>query len=790
MAEEVPGAEGNLNFEVKPTPAIVNEYKDVIQAALVATFRRGYDKYINAGDDDATVLSFVNSVLHDNNAIIAGGFLLNAIHPLTPAEYPDIDCYVPCKNLKTFNQTMVKLIVSNQLRQYNASFYCRSFLRRNGIRSVQGLYIKKIEKFLARDPRRYDGREYDRALGEYMGDEHIMDIMAVRNSRSPIDVVQNFDLTFCQVWYDGENVYATHPSHIKEKSGVLQNDYAILFLQGNRFLKKRISKYDNRGYTITFNKDMIDVSKIITNSYRDKKCIIVDKKPEYYKKWISRVFFYILFVHEYYTYHVHNHINNVVGQPEFNLNITVDDKKSNQVAVKKDIVVDQTLDIFDGYDSDDYDITVPTTYSQILNNYAPMIPNTFRPAWLALDDNKKFWSCINHMKILFFSLEEGISPFYNNIFIPIHADAAVIRRQTLILINKVYNLMSPTSTNTWFTQYAQAFSTYTEKLGDDAITLDSGVSVYDLHTHGEGDSISRSGMIQHLDTLINQQDKSALPCYLAGCTWPLTLDEIRPIVDKDYYIRFTEPIVAPLPPPSPLLGTGGLGQTLDPAGNETLDLIEIIRDEPSDAGGWRNIYHHIICPFCLGYMSRQEGCTYISHPNIENIPSAFKPYCRPQNVVQVIKGKYDAYPYLEVCAQCGRPCTDHKHFDLADPPRIAPQLLTAAGVPDYARCGGGGRREGIARIIGVRNTVIANPGMDPKELRVLAALAAEAAASDPAILATADTVLAKDRATRVEANLDGGGRLGKVCSHGYGSYKTKIKNTRKSKGKKKGTRKN
>jgi hypothetical protein len=65
----------------------------------------------------------------------------------------------------------------------------------------------------------------------------------------PTDVVQNFDLTFCQVWYDGDAVYATHPDHVKNKVGYLQGDYVKLYLRKNHFLRRRVQKYRMRGFT-------------------------------------------------------------------------------------------------------------------------------------------------------------------------------------------------------------------------------------------------------------------------------------------------------------------------------------------------------------------------------------------------------------------------------------------------------------------------------------------------------------------------------------------------------------
>ena len=77
-----------------------------------------------------------------------------------------------------------------------------------------------------------------------------MDIMAVRKCRTPYDVASNFDLTFCQVIYNGVDIMATHLEHIHTRKGYLQPDYATLLLEGNKFIKHRCKKYEDRGYQI------------------------------------------------------------------------------------------------------------------------------------------------------------------------------------------------------------------------------------------------------------------------------------------------------------------------------------------------------------------------------------------------------------------------------------------------------------------------------------------------------------------------------------------------------------
>jgi hypothetical protein len=219
-----------------------------------------------------------------------------------------------------------------------------------------------------------------------------------------------------------------------------------------------------------------------------------------------------------------------------------------------------------------------------------------------------------------------------------------------------------------------------------------------------------------------------------------------------------------------------------------------------------------MCPFCLNYISRDAGCTYVTHPNPRNLPRSFAPFCKEQNIVKDIRDKYAnviANPYLEVCAECGRPCISHKHFDLNDPPGLAPQVLTDTGNPDYSRCSGGGRAELIARIMAVNKISKTVLDMEPIDLRAIAAFAADEAPNDTELLTKATQILAKNTRERSEANLNnssnnlgnnpleaivvegGKRRVGKVCPHGFESYKSKIKKTRRGRGKKsKRTRKN
>ena len=48
-----------------------------------------------------------------------------------------MDIYVSCKNLPQVNTALPKMLNHKLMNETMASVYCRSFLRKNGIRSVQ-----------------------------------------------------------------------------------------------------------------------------------------------------------------------------------------------------------------------------------------------------------------------------------------------------------------------------------------------------------------------------------------------------------------------------------------------------------------------------------------------------------------------------------------------------------------------------------------------------------------------------------------------------------------------------
>ncbi len=221
----------------------------------------------------------LDQVLKDNGALIAGGSVLGA---LLDTEYrsnhshwgSDVDLYVPIPNDKTIH-TLFRDKLKQAFSNFKSSEYCESFLRKNGIRTVVTYGTTSIA--------------YDLRNPHYTS----VDVMAIRKRTTPLQVVQNFDLTFCQVWYDGEDVWATHPEHIQNKSGELQGDYVKVFLSGNIFLRKRMRKYMSRGFKIKADTTGVEATQEILNDFGSmpRLCHSMKQYPESREKLARKTLF-------------------------------------------------------------------------------------------------------------------------------------------------------------------------------------------------------------------------------------------------------------------------------------------------------------------------------------------------------------------------------------------------------------------------------------------------------------------------------------------------------------------
>jgi len=184
----------------------------------------------------------------------------------------------------------------------------------------------------------------------------------------------------------------------------------------------------------------------------------------------------------------------------------------------------------------------------------------------------------------------------------------------------------------------------------------------------------------------------------------------------------------------------------------------ILRDRKKNQEDNTIEYSWTMCAFCLLPMERTAGCNYMGHmkPSLTT-PHREHPWCHPRFFVKDLWEKYvdvgrqaavnqldrDPSPeldHIETCIECGRPCCNHHHVDLEHPGRV----ILLDNDPRYRKCPGGGRRELIARILAVREVYRKGGFKTPLEERRAAAWAADAAATNPDMLAKADELLANE----------------------------------------------
>ena len=97
-----------------------------------------------------------------------------------------------------------------------------------------------------------------------------IDVLVVDDSVPLTSVPENFDLSFCKVWWNGNEVLATNPDDISNKRGTLSLDYVLALIQGNRFTLDRIAKYKNRGFKVIIPNMCIPEQVLKTNK---RNCI-------------------------------------------------------------------------------------------------------------------------------------------------------------------------------------------------------------------------------------------------------------------------------------------------------------------------------------------------------------------------------------------------------------------------------------------------------------------------------------------------------------------------------------
>ena len=714
----------------------------------------------------------LSELLKQTGAIISGGSILNAIANYVPDDIVlDTDIYCPIDEVREFIETLILgdenkygIFSPTEYAITDATLYCSSFLRRNGIRTIYTFVksvraVRKLNPIIARREARHEdedenenerpaipvneensdmnivnsesenGNSNDEAM-QGGGAELRVDVMFVRNKRSPEKVASNFDLTFCQVWYDGENVYATHPEHIREKKGILQGDYVKTFLRGNKFLIHRMQKYVDRGFTIEMDPavrnsiELMDIFKghQVIKGYN--KCNRDQSIDEIQQHWFKRiVMFWTSNTHRSVIYdYVDKQEKSVLWIPlsgSYQAGLHENDRV-NRYAPFREITrydnsygmekVDFELRDEDGYDSEDFDID-----EAVEKNY----------------------------NVVYATFETNVE-----LAMPLTTELKKKRLLTALQFNSMALHMTDDMQQY---KYYLKYKSWLDYLKDNC--LPEGEDMYGgegrlmhIHYHPEDGAITQESLEAYLEGHIRDTDKNEVPCYYQpepsvrgappsakNCQQKLTLAQVRLMVSPEFYERYNKPMDIKT----------GLNQII-PAYNAML-----YNTKTTDPLGFGDIYHTTMCPFCLQFENRDEGCIYMGHENPKKLPEFEHPYCLSEFVVKDLRDKYIRAgrgqrtlvdDHLEFCVECGRPCWGHQHFTLDDVPKLMPMRQVPNEenpermVADYGSCQGGGRPEMYARVLAILEVYADPQYKDPKEERRVAAWKADSAAKDPVYL--------------------------------------------------------
>lgn len=179
----------------------------------------------------------INSLLLPCHAIIAGGSLLSLYNDETPK---DVDIYVNINNFQTLLRQLRKINYHYcNVWSYVVPPYDDSFFKQN---NILGRFVFFPDKYMDK----IFTSKYLPTLKR-----PILDVIIVRRDVSLVSVVSNFDLTFCQIWYDGKTINATDPDDVVNKTGRLNDVYKQKLYSGNQFTIRRLLKYIEKGFQIT-----------------------------------------------------------------------------------------------------------------------------------------------------------------------------------------------------------------------------------------------------------------------------------------------------------------------------------------------------------------------------------------------------------------------------------------------------------------------------------------------------------------------------------------------------------
>ena len=180
--------------------------------------------------------SFYN-ILKSTGSVIAGGIILNNLN--------EFDDYIPT-SLSIYCTFRGAKIITNFLRDIQLTKKedqviqivphvanldnVYSFFLKSRVRTILEYNVERRRRYIKK-----------------------IKFMIVDNQEDIIHAVTNFDISFTRVWFDGESVKTTNLEDIKNKEGYLDSEYIDLLLNFNPTIIKRMMKYRERGFKITYN---------------------------------------------------------------------------------------------------------------------------------------------------------------------------------------------------------------------------------------------------------------------------------------------------------------------------------------------------------------------------------------------------------------------------------------------------------------------------------------------------------------------------------------------------------
>ena len=635
-----------------PVPAVQDTQPAVKPFEIVAEWLEPVRTML-AGKFGADKMARVDALLLETGAIIAGGSILRAVSPWNAdvpglrgnrprpsPEVNDLDIYVPVRMTPRLIDGLYTgreaLLESRKYKVLPASSYCESFLRKNGIRRVH---------------------TFVNGVGETP-----TDIMSVRHRRSVQQVVTNFDLTICQIWYDGAHVYASHPQDIRDKRATLQSDYVVALMRGNPYIRKRLDKYMKRGFSISVEGARETFEVLPTDKYacskQSNQFRIRKTKPEFWNRWFASVATAWLSgsattfrtTKSYLPSIADNMLpsKNVLIPLAQNLPYLSAINARGMYLITKGLYAfySMPLDSFwnnfkdTGYDSEDYE-NVDNRQALAAEFMSTVVPDI---AWQA-DGIRAFALAMNKF------LEYQMLPIkYSNPNVPEnregHNDSIKISDGftlgTILYKSKddIPRDLRDSDLKSLFME-PEVYNFYAANLAGQILRkadvatdyAEAGALVYDIHSHPLAAGISQAKFKEYLQ---NNRDvsKNKLPCYLReGCNKTLTLTEIHHIIGSKAYkewIKLADPIE---------VKWQGFAQS------DVALMDTIFSEEGMEAKNFS------CCPVCLSYVRREDGCMFMHH----KCPTKGTPYSKE------LYNKYkDIENELWWCTLCGRVCQERR----------------------------------------------------------------------------------------------------------------------------------